>query len=93
MKTLKLASVALATLFAGAAAAQEPLSVEELAAESGLAPREVAMVLGPSVSYSNYRTSYRRARAQLVRTIGEERFEEVAAAYREQLEKVAANEG
>ena len=97
MKTLKKlatgAAFAIATLFAGAATAQNELSVEELAEESGLAAREVAMVLGPSVSYSNYRTSYRRAKAQLVRTLGsEERFQQVAAAYRAQQENVAAKD-
>ena len=92
MKTLKLAAFALAALFAGTAAAQE-VSVEALAEQSGLAAREVAMVLGPSVSYSNYRTSYRRAKAQLVRTLGsEERFQQIAAAYREQQQKLAVND-
>jgi hypothetical protein len=93
MKTLKLAAFATATLFAGTAFAQNELSVEDLAEQSGLAAREVAMVLGPSVSYSNYRTSYRRAKAQLVRTLGsEERFQQVAAAYREQQQKLASND-
>ena len=94
MKTLKRSMLgtafALAALFAGTATAQNEVSVEDLAEQSGLAAREVAMVLGPSVSYSNYRTSYRRAKAQLVRTLGsEERLQQIAAAYREQLRLAA----
>lgn len=83
MKTLKTIAFAVFTVIAANAAAQEEATLSELAFQSGLSEKQVAMVLGPSSAHAAYRTSYTRCKAQLVRSIGQQRYEQVAAAYRE----------
>jgi len=81
MKARTLA-VLLFTALASQAAMGQQVTLQSIAAESRLSVREVQMVLsrGPS-SYHEYRSSYFRAKNQLVRTVGQERYTELAAAY------------
>jgi hypothetical protein len=82
MNALPKGVVLAAAMFAPCAFAQGTVSVNEIAEESGLTPRQVAMVLGAPTSYATYRTEYRQARDQLVRNVGQERYAEYIAAYR-----------
>lgn len=81
MKARTLA-VLLFTALASQAAMGQQVTLQSIAKESSLSVREVQMVLsrGPS-SYHEYRTSYFRAKNQLVRTIGQARVAELAALY------------
>ena len=79
-----------ATLFASAASAQT-VTVDEIAAESGLTNRQVAMVLGAPTAYAEYRTTFRHARDQMLRTVGQERYAEYIAMYRNGELKVEDN--
>lgn len=51
-------------------------NVDELAAASGLTTREVQMVIGTRTAFAEYRTSFYRARKQLIEAIGPERYQE-----------------
>lgn len=79
------------TLAAGHAAAGERVQLKDIAGECGLSEKQVAMVLGPSTAYAQYRPSYVRSRAQLVRTYGYERYVELAAAYQRQISAAQAD--
>ena len=89
MKTISAVAFVLA-LAAGTASAQENATLSELASASGLSEREVAMVIGPSTAHAAYRTSYARCKEQLVRSIGQKRYEQVAANYRNEGRRVAS---
>lgn len=84
MKTMMMgAAVALVLAFsAGAQASESADTLQSLASQSGLTVREVQMVLGAHTAYAEYRTSYDRAEAKLVRAIGQDRLDEIAANYR-----------
>jgi hypothetical protein len=81
MKAQTLAVLLFAALASQSAMGQQ-LTLEDIAEEANLSVREVQMVLsrGPS-SYHEYRTSYFRAKNQLVRTVGRARVAELAALY------------
>jgi hypothetical protein len=81
MNVLKSVMLA-AALFAPSAFAQKTVTVDEIAAETGLTHRQVAMVLGAPTAYAEYRTNFRRARDQFLRTVGQERYAEYLAMYR-----------
>jgi hypothetical protein len=82
MKARVIGFVVAAVLCAPAAWAQERETVEGIANETGLSTRQVQMVLGCHSSFAEYRTGFKRAKDQLVAKIGQERYEELAAAYR-----------
>lgn len=82
-KTRMFAVALLAALASPAAFAQGKLTVASVAAEAGLSARQVQMVLGAHAAFGEYRTSFARARAQLVRSIGQDRYEELIVAFRE----------
>lgn len=79
----KLLAVALIAAFSAPSAfARNRLTVASVADEAGLSTRQVQMVLGTHTAFAEYRTSFARAREQLVRRIGLERYEELVVAYR-----------
>ena len=81
MKARTLA-VLLFTALASQAAMGQQVTLQSIAKDSNLSVREVQMVLsrGPA-SYHEYRTSYFRAKNQLLRSVGQERFTELAALF------------
>lgn len=52
--------------------------VDELARISDLSPRQVQMVLGVRTAHAAYLTSYERVKRQLIRAIGNERYQQLA---------------
>jgi hypothetical protein len=62
-------------------------NVDDLAAQSGLSKQEVRMLIGARTPYPAYRTSYERARKQLVAAIGQNGYEKLLSAAREQSRK------
>ena len=74
--------LAAAMMFAPCAFAQNTVTLNDIAQESGLTERQVAMVLGAPTSFATYRTEYRQARDRLVQSVGQERYAEYIAAYR-----------
>lgn len=75
MKT-RLTFLFVVALAAAAPALAKKNNVEELAAASGLTTREVQMVLGTRTAFAEYRTSFNRARKQLIEAVGPERYRE-----------------
>lgn len=84
MKARTLAVLLFAAVASQASMAGQQTTLQSIAAESRLSVREVRMVLsrGPA-SYSEYRTSYFRAKNQLLRSVGQARFAELAALYQD----------
>lgn len=81
MKSTLFAAAVAATLFAVSAHAGAPSSLQSIAAESGLTVRQVQMVLGAHAAFAEYRTSYDRCEAQLIRTYGADGLKRFAAEY------------
>ena len=63
----------------GLALAGSSLQIRDLAAATGLSERQVQMVVGARTAYAEYRTSYDRAEARLVKALGEERYRDLMA--------------
>ena len=67
------------------------LDIGALAQQSGLSERQVRMVLGAPVAYSEYRTSFRDSRDRLRRAVGgRDELERLVALFEEAQELVAA---
>ena len=74
----------------GYAATQE-ITVKELADYTGLSERNVAMVVGARTPYAEYRTSFDRVERQFKRALGEERYNDLMAGRRIQLDDQQAS--
>ena len=74
----------------GHAATQE-ITVKELADYTGLSERNVAMVVGARTPYAEYRTSFNRVERQFKRALGEERYNDLMAGRRIQLDDQQAS--
>ena len=74
----------------GYAATQE-ITVKELADYTGLSERKVAMVVGARTPYAEYRTSFNRVERQFKRALGEERYNDLMAGRRIQLDDQQAS--
>ena len=74
----------------GYAATQE-ITVKELADYTGLSERNVAMVVGARTPYAEYRTSFNRVERQFKRALGEERYNDLMAGRRIQLDDQQAS--
>ena len=74
----------------GHAATQE-ITVKELADYTGLSERNVAMVVGARTPYAEYRTSFDRVERQFKRALGEERYNDLMAGRRIQLDDQQAS--
>ena len=74
----------------GHAAIQE-ITVKELADYTGLSERKVAMVVGARTPYAEYRTSFNRVERQFKRALGEERYNDLMAGRRIQLDDQQAS--
>jgi hypothetical protein len=79
MKAQMLAFSVLA-MASGSAFAAGYTTPDQIAAETGLTARQVAMVLGPSTAYPEYLTSYDWVSTRLYKALGEQRYEELRAA-------------
>lgn len=82
MKTSRKAWLLALLIASPAAWAQDRITLEDVAQETGLSVRQVKMVLGPSSAYPEFRTSYHRAKAQLIRAYGQDGAEDLAQAFR-----------
>lgn len=67
----------------------QDISFEEIVGQSGLSKQEVRMVLGARTPYPAYRTSYERARRQLIAAVGKARYQELVRQY--QLEQLGVS--
>ena len=74
----------------GYAATQE-ITVKELADYTGLSERNVAMVVGARTPYAEYRTSFNRVERQFKRALGEDRYNDLMAGRRIQLDDQQAS--
>jgi len=73
----------LAALAAPSFAAQH-ITLQELADEAGMTPRQVGMVLGARSAYPEYLASYSFAKSRFVHAVGQQRYNELVKLYREQ---------
>ena len=65
--------------------------MKELADYTGLSERKVAMVVGARTPYAEYRTSFNRVERQFKRALGEERYNDLMAGRRIQLDDQQAS--
>jgi hypothetical protein len=78
MKT-KFAILFLSMAFCAPAFAHGSRSLQALADETGLTVRQVAMILGPSSSYLEYKASYSWVKSHFINALGQRRYEALLA--------------
>jgi hypothetical protein len=76
-------ALALATMPAFAA---KNIDIKDLAAEADMNPRAVAMVLGASGAYPEFKASYVQLKRKFVAAVGQQRYDALAAAMKAQEE-------
>lgn len=84
MKTCMLTLVL--ALAAGPAFAAKNINIDELASEADMNPRAVAMVLGASGAFPEFKASYPQMKRKFVEAVGPRRYESLAAAMKAQQE-------
>lgn len=67
-------------LAASPAFAAKTINIDELAAEADMNPRAVAMVLGASGAFPEFKASYPQMKRKFVDAVGPRRYEALAAA-------------
>jgi len=88
---LRMLFAATAAVLCSASLQARELDIGALAQQSGLSERQVRMVLGAPVAYSEYRTSFRDSRDKLRRAVGgRDELERLVALFEEAQELVAA---
>ena len=88
---LRMLFAATAAVLCSASLQARELDIGALAHQSGLSERQVRMVLGAPVAYSEYRTSFRDSRDRLRRAVGgRDELERLVALFEEAQELVAA---
>lgn len=68
-----------------APATEQPVTVKDLAAETGLSENRVRMVVGPRTSHAEYRITFARSQRQFKNALGEERYNDLMAGRRIEL--------
>jgi hypothetical protein len=71
-------------VFATPSFAAGHITLQDLADEAGMTPRQVGMVLGARSAYPEYLASYSFAKSKFVRAVGAQRYNELVKLYREQ---------
>ena len=69
----------------------EQPTVKQLAAETGLTENRVRMVVGPHSGYAEYRVTFNRSQRQFRNALGEERYNDLMAGRRIQLDDQQAS--
>ena len=72
------------TLAAMPAFAAKTIDLKDLAAETDMTPRQVAMVLGASGAYPEFKASYAQMKRKFVDAVGQQRYDALAAAMKAQ---------
>ncbi|MDC8013415.1 hypothetical protein [Tahibacter soli] len=65
-------------------AGKQHIDLNDLAAETDMSARQVAMVLGASGAYPEFKASYAQMKAKFVAAVGQRRYESLAAAVKAQ---------
>jgi hypothetical protein len=76
---IKFAIFFLALAFSAQAFAGSSRSLRALADETGLTVRQVAMILGPSSAYPEYKASYSWVKSKFIEALGRSRYEALLA--------------
>ena len=80
----RIIALVVASAFSAVASAQDKV-IEALSQETGLAPRDVKMVLGARSGYAEYLASYDQTKRRFVRALGQPRYRELMAGRRIEL--------
>ncbi|HVJ62247.1 MAG TPA: hypothetical protein VM555_05990 [Tahibacter sp.] len=83
MKTYLL-TLALTLAASPAFAGKQHIDLNDLAAETDMSARQVAMVLGASGAYPEFKASYAQMKHKFVSAVGQQRYNALAAAMKAQ---------